>query len=211
MNSLIFGINSFSVNGLNLKEKGVSCFSKNQVLRAVVSIPGSNQSVRQKTPIDKNGDTDAMFNFDEHFFTINPNDNQDVVIKLKEHGFLCGKDIGQVRLSINELLTCYDKGVNHVRCYLAPHGGKLKGELNIMYEFRYQISYTGPGDGDGAVTVRAYQCPTAPESSGGVPPAAAAPPQTSSRFGNVAAWIGAVAAVGNALVGIFANCGGNNC
>ncbi|KAF3970082.1 hypothetical protein CMV_006189 [Castanea mollissima] len=211
MNTPIFGITSISVHRLNLKGNGVSCFSKNQGLRAVVSIPGSDQSVRQKTPIDKNGDTDAMFNFDEHFFTINPNVKQDVVIKLKENRFLCGKDIGQVRLSINELLKSYEKGENQVRCYLAPHGEKLKGELNIMYEFRYQISYTGPGDGDGAVTVGAYHCPTAPESSGGVPPAAAAPPRTSSRFGNVAACIGAVAAVGNALVGCFANCGGINC
>ena len=214
MDYLCLEIRRISVNGLNLKGKGVSSFSKNKVVCASVSIHGSNQSAKQETPIDKNGGTDPMFNFHEQFFNINTNDvnlaQQFVVMKLKEKGFLCGKDIGQAHVSIGELLKNYvdTTGENHVSRLLMTPGGKVKGVLDIKYAFRKLTPYTGPGDGvgpgDGAVG--AYQYPTALESGGGDSPASAAQPQGSSKFANVSAGIGAGAAVLNALVGFIANC-----
>ncbi|XP_065636614.1 protein SRC2 [Quercus suber] len=133
-----------SISTKDLKLKKVSCFSNKMGLYANVSIDGSGNSSEQKTPIDKNGGSNPIWNSPMKF-TINDvaAAQQTVVVKLKAERIIRDKVIGQWE---------GQRGT----------GLRLKFEELVNYP-------TGPGHG----VVDIYQHPPAPAYGGYPPPAPA--------------------------------------
>ncbi|KAK7841995.1 protein src2 [Quercus suber] len=157
-----------SISTKDLKLKKVSCFSNKMGLYANVSIDGSGNSSEQKTPIDKNGGSNPIWNSPMKF-TINDvaAAQQTVVVKLKAERIIRDKVIGQVRVPMKELLDNYgdSKGENHISYTWEGQRG-----TGLRLKFEELVNYpTGPGHG----VVDIYQHPPAPAYGGYPPPAPA--------------------------------------
>ncbi|KAK7841992.1 protein SRC2 [Quercus suber] len=162
-----------SISAKDLKLKKVSCFSNKMGLYATVSINGSSNSSEQKTPIDKNGGSNPMWNSPMKFII---NDvlaaQQTVVVKLKAERIIRDKVIGRVRVPMKELLDNYgdSKGENHISYTVVTPSGKAKGVVDLRLKFGELVNYpTGPGHG----VVDVYQHPPTPAYGGGHLPALA--------------------------------------
>ncbi|KAK4595762.1 hypothetical protein RGQ29_014024 [Quercus rubra] len=165
-------ISSISAKGLKLKK--VSCFSNKMGLYATVSIDGSSNSSEQKTPIDKNGGSNPIWNSPMKFIINDvPAAQQTVVVKLKAERIIRDKVIGQVHVPMKELLDNYgdSKGENHISYTVVTPSGKAKGVLDLRLKFGDELVNYPTGPGHGVVDV--YQHPPAPAYGGYPPPAPA--------------------------------------
>lgn len=162
-----------SISAKDLKLKKVSCFSNKMGLYATVSIDGSSNSSEQKTPIDKNGGSNPIWNSPMKF-TINDvaAAQQTVVVKLKAERIIRDKVIGRVCVPMKELLDNYgdSEGENHTSYTVVTPSGKAMGVLDLRLKLGELVNYpTGPGHG----VVDVYQHPPTPAYGGYPPPAPA--------------------------------------
>ncbi|KAL4636925.1 hypothetical protein ACB092_03G043500 [Castanea dentata] len=111
---------------------------------ALASVQGYNNNLYnslQKTPIDKDGGSNPIWNFPVKFLidvVAAENNCLTLVIKLKADGNFGDKDIGEVHVPVKELLDKYGASNDEmhasydVRTTLA---GKFKGVLNFSFKF----------------------------------------------------------------------------
>ena len=109
-----------SISAKYLKLKKVSCFSNKMGLYATVSIDGSSNSSEQKTPIDKDGGSNPIWNSPMKFIINDvPAAQQTIVVKLKAERIIQDKVIGRIRVPMEELLDNYgdSKGEKSYQLY----------------------------------------------------------------------------------------------
>ncbi|XP_030958633.1 protein SRC2 homolog [Quercus lobata] len=124
--------------------KDVNLFSKMDVY-AVSMINNSlnlNNSSDQKTTIDENGGTNPKWVPDLPMtFIIDVKEAMwlTLVIKLKAHGTLGDKDVGEVHVPMKNLLdNCGGaKDAKHMSCSVRTPDGKAKGALDFSFKFGY--------------------------------------------------------------------------
>lgn len=121
--------------------KNVNLFSKIDVY-AVVYIGGGDPRAKQKTPVDKEGNTNPNWNFPMKFTvdeTAVQQNRLTLVVNLRAERALGDKDVGEVRVPIKELMGEH-KSVQFVRYQVRKPSGRPKGELNFSYKFSEKVT-----------------------------------------------------------------------
>uniref|UniRef100_A0A5B7A254 Putative cytokinesis protein sepA-like n=1 Tax=Davidia involucrata TaxID=16924 RepID=A0A5B7A254_DAVIN len=137
---------SLEINIISAKDlKNVNFINKMDVY-VVVSISG-DQRTKQKTPVNRDGDSNPTWNFPMKF-TVDESAAQQnrltLMFKLRCERSLGDKDIGEVHVPIKELLDNVGDGKMQFLSYqVRKPSGKPKGQLNLSYKFGEKVAAAG--------------------------------------------------------------------
>ncbi|XP_062108620.1 protein SRC2-like [Humulus lupulus] len=144
---------SLEINVISAKDlKDVNIVTKMDVY-VVVSLSGDSQNYQKfKTNVDRGSGTKPTWNFPVKF-TINDSEAQTLVFTLFCDRALGDKQIGQVNVSVKELLdftssSSSSSSTQFVSYQVRKPSRKPKGELHFSYKLSPQLAGK-PGDGDG--------------------------------------------------------------
>ncbi|KAI3804613.1 hypothetical protein L1987_26298 [Smallanthus sonchifolius] len=120
---------------------------------AVVYINGvENQDQKQKTHVDKDGDSNPTWNYPMKF-TIDESavlrNRLTLVVKIKTEGMFGDKDLGEVHVPVKELLEGVSTGgkpLQFVTYQVRKPSGRPKGELSFSYKFGEKSEGVGTGE-----------------------------------------------------------------
>ncbi|XP_076952436.1 protein SRC2 homolog isoform X2 [Bidens hawaiensis] len=122
-------------------------FIGNMAVYAVVYITGNGkkQDQKQKTGVDKDGDSNPTWNhpmkftIDEHAALQN---RLTLVVDIKAEGLLMDKDVGEVHVPVMELMDGYSVGGKPLQ-FVSYQVRKPKGELSFSYKFGEKLAVFG--------------------------------------------------------------------
>ncbi|KAI3756117.1 hypothetical protein L1987_55931 [Smallanthus sonchifolius] len=124
-----------SAKGLN----NVNLVGKMDVYAVVYINGAANQDQKQKTHVDKDGDSNPTWNYPMKF-TIDESvalqNRLTLVVKIKTEGMFGDKDLGEVHVPVKELLegvSIGGKPLQFVTYQVRKPSGKPKGELSFSY------------------------------------------------------------------------------
>ncbi|XP_076896793.1 uncharacterized protein LOC143549903 [Bidens hawaiensis] len=156
---------------------------------AVAYINGAvNQDQKQKTPVDKDGDSNPTWNHSMKFKIDEAaalNNKLTLVVKIKTEGMLGDKDVGEVHVPVKELLEGALTGIKplqFVSYQVRKPSGKPKGELNFSYKFGEKPAGEVPVTAYPAGKVNKPDEAAMSHPAGNGYPAAAAPSGSSSMY-----------------------------
>ncbi|XP_052190205.1 protein SRC2-like [Diospyros lotus] len=183
---------TLEINVMSAKDlKQGNLFTKMSVY-VVVSISG-NPATRQKTAVDRGGNTNPTWNFPMKF-TVDESalrqNHLTLVFNLRCDRSLGDKDVGEVHVPVKELADSIDTGKLQFLTYqVRKPSGKPKGELSFSYKWGEKFAgsaaakydapltaYPGTAVGDSSVAakgdepVTAYPATAAAGPSSGYPP-----------------------------------------
>ncbi|KAJ0802226.1 putative C2 domain-containing protein [Helianthus annuus] len=119
----------------------VNLFGKMNVYAVVYITGAGNQDQKQKTHVDKDGDSNPTWNYPMKFKTDESAALQNrltLVVKIKTGGMLGDKDVGEVHVPVKELLDGDYTGrrqLQFVTYQVRKPSGHPKGELSFSYKF----------------------------------------------------------------------------